>query len=59
MLKETNKVRWVVLSDEEYAWMQKIAKAERRSFSNWAAVTLRRALYEHPIGRANQRRWDA
>lgn len=49
----------IALSKDEYSWMRKIAKYEGRSFSNWAACVLRRALYDHPIGRANQKRWDA
>jgi hypothetical protein len=58
MLPADKKRRTVILANGEYAWAVKVAKAERRKFSNWVASLIREALIQHPMSRANRREWD-
>lgn len=58
MIAKNKDYRQVLISDKAYRFMRLAAKAERRTFSEWAADRLLRALLETPVGRANTHLWE-
>jgi hypothetical protein len=58
MLPANKRPRQVILADAEYFYMREAARRQHRTFSNWAAAILRRALFEDPVGHANASKWE-